>query len=253
MLQELLRDGSPVNELVQDPAATTKSNACSDCLAKSIALCPGISAEERRNIKSLKKDFQRVPARQAIFYPREYLDFVAFVCSGWATSVVQSSTAARQIVSIFLPGDAISIRSLDKPMHDRLVEAVTDVAYRSFSLAQMREAIAKDSKFALAIIREFAAENEAADQLAADLGRRTATQRVARLVLKLHERMTQLKLADGPTFDFPLRHRHIADATGLTPVHVCKVFSGLTAAGFIRSECRSLTILDAAGLQEVAG
>ena len=33
------------------------------------------------------------------------------------------------------------------------------------------------------------------------------------------------KRGDPVEFDFPLRQRHIADATGLTPVHVSKVLS----------------------------
>ena len=52
--------------------------------------------------------------------------------------------------------------------------------------------------------------------------------------------------------DFPLRQRHIADATGLTPVHVSKVLSEFRRSGLIRLSERSLTILDLTGFRRIA-
>jgi hypothetical protein len=50
-----------------------------------------------------------------------------------------------------------------------------------------------------------------------------------------------------------LRQRQIADATGLTPVHVCKVLGAFTDAGHIEISDRSLRILDFPALQRIAG
>jgi CRP/FNR family transcriptional regulator len=52
--------------------------------------------------------------------------------------------------------------------------------------------------------------------------------------------------------EFPLRQHHIADATGLTPVHVSKVLSEFKRRGLIRINDRSLIILDPAGFRRVA-
>jgi CRP-like cAMP-binding protein len=52
--------------------------------------------------------------------------------------------------------------------------------------------------------------------------------------------------------DFPLRQHHIADATGLTPVHVSKVLSEFRRNGLIRISERSLAILDPVGFRRVA-
>ncbi|MGA9004849.1 MAG: helix-turn-helix domain-containing protein [Pseudolabrys sp.] len=52
--------------------------------------------------------------------------------------------------------------------------------------------------------------------------------------------------------DFPLRQRHIADATGLTSVHVSKVLSEFRRSNLIKLSERSLTILDLAGFRRVA-
>jgi CRP-like cAMP-binding protein len=53
--------------------------------------------------------------------------------------------------------------------------------------------------------------------------------------------------------EFPLRLKHIADATGLTPVHVSKVQTEFQRNGLIEIKDRSLTILDRAELRHIAG
>jgi CRP-like cAMP-binding protein len=233
------------------PTATT-SPACARCLARSISLCAGISDQERSVTTFSDKQFQRIPARRMIFQSREYLDFVAVICGGWASSAVQASGDVRQIVSVLLPGDVATMQSLHAPMHGREIEAVTEVAYRRFSVAAFREAIDSDPKFAMAVIREILGTVESGSQLALDLGRRTAAQRVARLILQLKKRLKALRMSDGRIVQFPLRQRHIADATGLTQVHVCKVLKRLTQDGMIRLEHQSLTVFDKERLQAVA-
>ncbi|MGA8959968.1 MAG: helix-turn-helix domain-containing protein [Pseudolabrys sp.] len=61
-----------------------------------------------------------------------------------------------------------------------------------------------------------------------------------------------LPRGDPVELDFPLRQRHIADATGLTPVHVSKVLSEFRRSGLIRLSERSLTILDLTGFRRIA-
>jgi CRP-like cAMP-binding protein len=52
--------------------------------------------------------------------------------------------------------------------------------------------------------------------------------------------------------EFPLRQHHVADATGLTPVHVSKVLSEFRRDGLIEIGERSLTILRVAEFQRLA-
>jgi CRP-like cAMP-binding protein len=57
---------------------------------------------------------------------------------------------------------------------------------------------------------------------------------------------------DPAEFDFPLRQHHIADATGLTPVHVSKVLTEFRRRGLINISERSMTILDPVGFGRIA-
>jgi len=56
----------------------------------------------------------------------------------------------------------------------------------------------------------------------------------------------------GAMMEFPLRQRHIADATGLTPVHVSKVLGEFQRANLIDISRRTLTIVNGTELRRVA-
>ena len=72
------------------------------------------------------------------------------------------------------------------------------------------------------------------------------------MILDLQARLAERGMANGQTIYFPLRQHHVADATGLTSVHVSKVLTDFRRRGLIEISARSLTILDPAGFQRVA-
>jgi CRP/FNR family transcriptional regulator len=239
------------------PGAMTCDTACAICPAFNL-LCAGTmkdgvtGADGGRSVLPLAATVHTIPARRLILHPKEWSDFVPIICSGWAMSSVALPDGRRQIISFLLPGDIVSAGSLLAPMSGQSVEAITEVTYRKFKREEVKRLLFGSSEL---LERLFALWNEArahSDQLALDLGRRRADERIARLVLRLAEKIAKGSMVRAQTFDFPLRQRHIADATGLTPVHVSKVLGELQRAGLIEISSRSLTILNAPELQRVA-
>jgi CRP/FNR family transcriptional regulator, anaerobic regulatory protein len=201
---------------------------------------------------------QQASARRIIFREHDLHDDVPIICDGWAASVVMLSDGRRQILSFLLPGDMISTVLLFDPRPHCLIEAITDVRYRMFKRAELKEAMLKHPDVLEQISKAWIEEKHRADQLIVDLGRRTADERIARLILNLWERLaergatTKKEPKEPMEMEFPLRQHHIADATGLTPVHVSKVLSEFRRNGLVKISDRSLTILDPTGFRRVA-
>lgn len=224
--------------------------ACTICPAFNL-LCGGTQRNGEGH-PQLASTVHTIPARRLILHPKEWSDYVPIICSGWAMSSVALPDGRRQIISFLLPGDIVSAGSLLAPTTGHTVEAITDVTYRKFKREEVKQTLF--GRFDL-LEKLFSLWNESkmrADQLALDLGRRRADERIARLILRLAEKVAKRTLVRSQSFDFPLRQRHIADATGLTPVHVSKVLGELQRAGLIEISSRSLTILNAPELQRVA-
>jgi CRP-like cAMP-binding protein len=57
------------------------------------------------------------------------------------------------------------------------------------------------------------------------LGQRSAEERIAQLLLHLMQRIAARNVIREQRYPFPLRQQHIADAVGLTPVHVSRILS----------------------------
>lgn len=193
-----------------------------------------------------------IPARRTICHPKEWSEFVPFICQGWAVSSITLPDGRRQILSFLLAGDLVSTACLLEPMSGRTVEAITEVTYRKFKRSDLKSFLFKHPDLLEKLSRTWIEERTQADQLALDLGRRTADERIARLILNLAERLLKRGMMNGQTMEFPMRQRHIADATGLTPVHVSKVLGEFQRAGLIEISSRSLTIINETELRRAA-
>jgi CRP/FNR family transcriptional regulator len=196
---------------------------------------------------------QTIPARRTICRPDERSEFVPIICRGWATMSIALPGGRRQILSFLLPGDAVSTACLFGPISGRIVEAVTDVTFRSFKRSDLQALLIKDTDLFETVMKAWIEEEERSVQLTVDLGRRTAIERLARLILSLADRLAKRGMMQGQSMEFPLRQHQIADATGLTPVHVSKVLGEFQRSGLIEINNRLLTINDAVALRRVSG
>ena len=192
-------------------------------------------------------------ARRLIVHEQDFHDAVPIICSGWAASIKLLADGRRQILSVLLPGDIVSTGLLFAPKPGRVVEAVTDVHYRTFKRRELKNLLFKQTEFLEKVLNSWIEEETRTDRLIVDLGRRSGEERVARLVLDLAQRLrARDMMQDSTRIDFPLRQHHIADATGLTQVHVSKVVSDFRRSGLVDFHQRSLTILDIEGLRRRA-
>ena len=140
--------------------------------------------------------------------------------SGWAARIRQLENGGRQIMSFLLPGDLVG-----NCRHEGPIAVSSVVALTSLHLL---------------------------DQITR-LGRLNAEERILDLFLELHERLSLCGLADQGQIVFPLTQEMLADATGLTQVHVNRTLQILRKRGDITLNAGSLTILDPAALSARVG
>lgn len=238
--------------------STPSSCSCFACPAYELNLCAaagkktGPEAGWHPDAPTLVSSVHTIPARRIICHPKEWSEFVPIICNGWATSSVALPDGRQQILSFLLPGDFVSTVFLLEAMSGRSVEAVTEVTYRKFKRSDIKTNLLLFPDLLEKLVKIWSEERTLADQLALDLGRRTADERIARLLLNLTDKLAKRGMMRGQTTDFPLRQRHIADATGLTPVHVSKVLGEFQRAGLIEISGRLLTIVNESELRRAA-
>jgi len=97
-----------------------------------------------------------------------------------------------------------------------------------------------------------AQEEQILDEHLLSIGRRTALERIAYLLLHLFVRAEQIGLAKGNVTQFPLTQQHIADTLGMSLVHTNKTLKRLTASKALRWKDKSFQVMDRDALAEIA-
>lgn|GEM_PF-228768 len=149
------------------------------------------------------------------------------IANGWAVSYNMLPDGGRQIIDFHLPGDLLGWPAALPPSAGTLVATLTECMISELDGAVLEEITHSTGPLAAAF-RWSKAMNEAiVQQHLINLGRRNALARVAHLLLELGDRLRLVGRADEAGFRCPLTQLDIADALGLTSVHVSRTLRQL--------------------------
>jgi CRP-like cAMP-binding protein len=107
--------------------------------------------------------------------------------------------------------------------------------------------------FAIGILRNGLQDAKRADARLAMLGRMSAEERVGYFIVEIYDRLGQRGMTNGVACPFPLRRTDIADAVGLSRVHVMRALRELRAQGLMDLRGRDLIIPSVARLAAYTG
>lgn len=190
---------------------------------------------------------RQVVSRREIEREGTPVKFPRLLVRGWAARVRQMADGRRQLLSFVLPGDLIGLCAHPRPLAVTTVVALSDVAWCLAPPPRGSALLADAYATGLAM--------EEAYRLAqiCRLGRLNAQERVGDLLLELHGRLSLAGLADENGFDLPLTQEMLADALGLTPVHINRTLQQMRRARDIDWKSGRLTIHDPASLAAKVG
>jgi CRP/FNR family transcriptional regulator, anaerobic regulatory protein len=221
---------------------------CAACRFRDHNLCGAVFADIGRD----RLQQHTAAARHNLYRAGEASEGIQVVCEGWAVRFLQLPNGKRQILSVIMPGDLISASAVFDRQFAFSVQALTSVRYAVFPYAMLRSRLRDDPALLDTWLRLAAAEHRDADRRLVDLGQRTAQERVVNLIVQIMLRAEQRgDLLDGE-FALPMSQQQIADFTGLTPVHTCRVLSALRKAGVCEVAHGAVKVLDRAELQRLA-
>ncbi|WP_081469627.1 Crp/Fnr family transcriptional regulator [Sphingomonas sp. PAMC 26617] len=213
---------------------------------------PFLSQQERRALEDAVASPRPVSVHKQLVREGACADSLFLIIEGWACRYTTTTNGSRQFSALLLPGDLCNL--------DALLTVRPDYGVRTLTQATIL-ALPRDRALALAtqhagITRTFTwlafVENAILGKWAQSLGRRSAKERLAHLLCELSMRSS---MADGTetSFEFPLTQEQIADALGLTAVHVNRMMHLLRAEGLVAIANRTMTLPDVARLRQIGG
>ena len=158
----------------------------------------------------------------------------------------------RQIVNLLLPGDFAGVTSCHFETALFSIKTLTQAAVHPIPLSRLIRLSQSHPTLAEELFRSFASDAAIVAEHLIAVGRRSAPERVAHLLLELLTRLRQLGLADEHAFQLPLTQEIIGDALGLSVPYVNRVLQQLRAEGLVRIKNKKIEIYNMEELSALA-
>jgi len=225
-----------------------------DCLACPLRVLPSfkaVTAAELAAIRSAKIGQRLMTAGATILAEGQATTRLYVLLSGWAFRYKTLEDGRRQILNFLLPGDLLGLQGELLASLPHGVEALTEVNLCAFATDAVPGFFRDLPGIALDITWLAAHEERLVDDAVLSVGRRTAMESVAALLVHLYKRAASSGMPTEGGIPFPVTQSHIADALGLSPVHTNRVLQRLRKGGFIRLEGQRLQIGDLRAMRRV--
>ena len=167
---------------------------------------------------------------------------VHLILSGWACRYKQLEDGRRQVVSFFLPGDLCDLNMFILREMDHLIGTITPVSIADLSRDFFDDMSADHPRIVTAFWWESLVNAAVQREWTMNLGQRTALERMAHLLCEIFFRLRIAGLTREDSCDFPLTQADLADATGLSKVHVNRTLQELRSAGLIVLKGKMLVV-----------
>ena len=173
---------------------------------------------------------------------------------GWVALYILLEDGRRQIVQFALPGAVLGVLPSKRAQATFGAQALTNVVVSVIPDSVLTSHTRADPEIAMRLARTLARDCSMAYDHMTSIGRRSARERIAHLLLELFTRYrAQWPGTRIEEMELPLTQEQIGDATGLTFVHVNRVLSILRKERIVEFHYRRLRIVDPDRLIEVAG
>jgi CRP-like cAMP-binding protein len=212
----------------------------------------GVTSEAELDLlRALSERRERHPAGDELAPEGALASRPRLVLSGWACRQRVLPDGRRQIFSFLLPGDSFG---LHRRLGPELSSIAALTAMETVDAEPLLEAVQGGRAPGLA--RAIAAIEAVEQGLMLDhmvrLGRQTAYERVAHFLLELQRRLEVAGLGDSQRFPLPLTQEILADALGLSIVHVNRTLQQLRREGLIELRSGVAILLDRDALAGIA-
>lgn len=174
------------------------------------------------------------------------------LADGWVCSYKLLPSGTRQIVDFQVPGDFLGLRSVLFRTSDHNAEAMTRVEVSEVLPADLIEAFANTPRLATAVLWAASRDEAMVVEHLVDIGRRNAVERTAHFLLELGARLKLVGLGTEEGYACPLSQYMLADALGLSAVHINRVLRQLREEGLLTFRSGQVIFDDLEGLVELA-
>ena len=178
---------------------------------------------------------------------------VVILRAGWASSYKDLPDGGRQIINFPVPGDCVGLRSVLLRTSDHSFAALTDSEVGFVEAPRILKLLDDSPRLRAAFLWSAARDEAMAVEHLVSIGRRNAIERTAYFFMELADRLALVGLGQETEFLCPLNQYVLADALGLSAIHVNRVLRQLREQKLLIIKSGKVMILDIDRLRQISG
>jgi CRP-like cAMP-binding protein len=202
-----------------------------------------LSADDQRLLERVTfEHVRRFGPREDIVSEGDAPGEVHLILSGWACRSKQLEDGRGAILAFLLPGDLCDPDSFLLRTIDHSVGALTSVTVAGIPRLLFEDLMLNHSRIAQALWGQVLIDAAIQREWTLNLSQRTAYERLCHLLCELFLRLRAVGLTQGSSCELPITQAKLAEATGLTLVHLNRMLQELRAANLVVLKSKTLTI-----------
>ncbi|MDP3420976.1 MAG: Crp/Fnr family transcriptional regulator [Thiobacillus sp.] len=238
--------------MIRIPIDMHAQTPCTQCPLRATGAFSANTETEIEFIQRIRKRQTRVGAGVTLFREGDDGKDLFTLMSGWAFRYRALSDGRRQILNFLLPGDFIGLQHQLGQRHPHSVETLTESTLCIFPSERLWDLYRTHPALGFDITWLSANEQLIVDENLVSVGRRSASERIAMLMIHLYKRAERIGLVEADGLRLPLNQQHIADALGLSLVHTNKTLRRLQASGLYTLKDGCLKLVNPAAMARMA-
>jgi len=219
-------------------------------LVQQLDLHARLPADDRQAVFDLPHRLRHLDLGSYLIREGDQPQTACVLVTGYAVRQKVTGDGSRQILAVCIPGDAVDLQNMFLEVSDHAVQMLTPSRVADVPREALQELVLRRPAIGAAMLRLALVEASIMREWVVNVGRRDARKRIAHILCEFAVRLESRGLASDQGFELPMTQEQVADATGLTSVHVNRVLKGLEADGLINRKRRHLQFDNWRALQE---
>jgi CRP-like cAMP-binding protein len=214
-------------------------------LLQKLAYRADFDEAEKKAILDLPFAIKRLERAQFLVREREAAKHSCVMLSGYSIRSKLVGSGNRQIVSIHMKGEVVDLQNSMLQTADHSVQMLTESLVAMIPRQAVIDLTLKHPRIGHAMWIDTLVDGSIFREWITNIGRRQARERMAHLLCEFSLRLRVAGLGADNEYELPMTQEQLADATGMTPVHVNRTIKTLEQEGLIeRSNPRAIRIGD---------
>ncbi len=222
-------------------------------LTTKLTVSNSLDGNDIRALQSLPIRTRHLEALQVIVADGDRPTECCLLTEGFAFRSKTTFDGHRQVVSLHIPGEIPDLQSLHLKVMDHDLITLTPCTTGFIPHDALRQLNRERPSVAAALWRETLIDAAIFREWIVNVGRRSATARMAHLFIELYQRLQAVGLAKDGGFELPITQSLLGDCLGLSSVHVNRVLQDLRGAGLLTVNRANFQLLQQEKLEDVAG